>query len=44
MSSCEPDMRDQADEYEAPKLTDFGTVEEWTQGPRADIITISLVI
>jgi hypothetical protein len=30
----------QADQYETPQLTEFGTVEEWTQGPNQIIISI----
>ena len=32
------------DTYEAPELTEYGTIEEWTQGVRAQIIDISIII
>lgn len=33
------------DEYEAPRLTDYGTIEAWTRGGfLADGISISIVI
>lgn len=31
------------DRYETPELTEYGTVEEWTQGPN-QIIIISVII
>ena len=30
--------------YEAPKLTEYGTIEEWTKGPCNSIICISLIL
>jgi hypothetical protein len=30
--------------YEAPELTEYGTIEEWTQGVRTQIIDISIII
>jgi hypothetical protein len=30
--------------YETPALIEYGTIEEWTKGIRADLITISIVI
>ena len=27
-------------EYEAPELTEYGTIEEWTQGVRQIVISI----
>jgi hypothetical protein len=32
------------DGYETPALSEYGTIEEWTQGTRADLITISIII
>ena len=32
------------DAYEAPELTEYGTIEEWTQGVRAQIIVGSITI
>jgi hypothetical protein len=30
--------------YEAPDLTDYGTIDEWTQGLKAQIIHISVIV
>jgi hypothetical protein len=30
--------------YESPELTEYGTIEEWTQGVRAQIVGISIII
>jgi hypothetical protein len=30
--------------YEAPELTEYGTIEEWTQGVRAQLVEISIII
>jgi hypothetical protein len=32
------------DGYEAPKLTEFGTIEEWTKGPCSNLICISIIL
>ena len=32
------------DEYEAPELTEYGTIQEWTQGARAQLVEISIII
>ena len=32
------------EQYEAPELTEYGTIEEWTQGVRAQIVDISVII
>jgi hypothetical protein len=36
-------MTERIDDYEVPTLSDYGTIEEWTQG-RAQIIDISVII
>ena len=33
-------MAQQAEQYETPELTEYGTVEEWTRGPNQIIISI----
>ena len=30
--------------YEAPKLTEYGTIEEWTKGPCTDLVCISIIL
>jgi hypothetical protein len=30
--------------YESPELTEYGTIEEWTQGVRAQIIVVSVIL
>ena len=30
--------------YEAPELTEYGTIEAWTQGVRAQLVDISIII
>ena len=30
--------------YEAPELTEYGTIQEWTQGVRAQLVDISIII
>ena len=30
--------------YEAPELTEYGTIEDWTQGVRAQLIDLSVII
>jgi hypothetical protein len=37
-------MHKSEDTYEAPELTEYGTIEEWTQGVRAQIIDGSIII
>jgi hypothetical protein len=32
------------DAYVAPALSDYGTIEAWTQGARAQLVEISIVI
>jgi len=32
------------DAYEAPALTEYGAIEEWTRGTRAAIVSVSVVI
>lgn len=32
------------DGYEAPELSDFGSIEQWTKGSFAEAVNISLVI
>jgi hypothetical protein len=36
--------RTETEAYETPALTEYGTIEEWTQGVRAALIDISIVI
>lgn len=44
MGTTEPSERtSEAEGYEAPALTDYGTIESWTHG-RAQIIDISIII
>jgi hypothetical protein len=30
--------------YEAPRLLNYGTIEEWTQGPCNELVCISIVL
>ena len=32
------------DGYEAPLLSEYGSIEEWTKGAMAEVINISLII
>lgn len=32
------------DGYEAPQLSEYGSIEEWTQGRQAEAIEISLIL
>ncbi|MEY2399473.1 MAG: hypothetical protein QOJ00_2647 [Actinomycetota bacterium] len=32
------------DGYETPQLSDYGSIEEWTQGRQAEAINISLIL
>ena len=32
------------DGYEAPALTEFGSIEEWTKGMYAEVINLSVVL
>jgi hypothetical protein len=32
------------DGYEAPQLSEFGSIEEWTKGRQAEVIQISLIL
>ena len=32
------------DGYEAPALTEFGSIEEWTKGSYAEVINLSVVL
>jgi hypothetical protein len=32
------------DSYEAPRLMDYGTIEEWTQGPCTQLVCISIIL
>lgn len=33
-----------ADGYEAPELTEFGSIEEWTKGQYAEAINLSVIL
>lgn len=35
---------DEVEEYEAPVLSDYGTVEAWTKGTMAQGIVVSIII
>ena len=35
---------DKSDAYEAPELTEYGSIEEWTKGLYAEAINVSIVI
>ncbi len=32
------------DGYEAPELSEFGSIEEWTKGAYAQLVDISIII
>ena len=32
------------DRYEAPELTEFGTIEEWTKAPCPSLICVSVIL
>lgn len=32
------------DGYEAPELSEFGSIEEWTKGSYAQIVDLSIII
>ncbi len=32
------------DGYEAPELSDYGSIEEWTKGQYAQVINVSVII
>jgi hypothetical protein len=32
------------DGYEAPALTEYGSIEEWTKGAYAEVINLSVVL
>jgi hypothetical protein len=44
MDSTPIDEREFGDGYEAPALSDYGTIEEWTQGTLAAGIVVSIIL
>ena len=36
--------RTASDGYEAPELSEFGSIEEWTKGRYAEAINVSIII